>query len=590
MFIQRVRVSNFRSLVDVTVDLTGYTALVGLNDAGKSNVLRALNLFFNDQTDLGQVLVFERDFSQNAKVGVKKARQIEIELELRPPAHYKNSQSVIWRKTYRSGVVGAHVDQIARKDGQEFSPNSRTAYWARSLAFEYVPAVRGRSFFNALKRRLHATLAATVAPKLTKASDAFLAGLRAEVIKIEQESHRLLDLKTEFSLPNDLGDLFEALDFNSSDADNVLTALRYRGDGVQGRHVPLILKFLADQRKKNSAKGRPPSETIWGFEEPENNLELTKQIEASKEFEGYSRDIQIIVSTHSPAFYRSAMTSKAGSIQFAARVGGLTSYATEAISEGVDETLGLMPFVVPYLEKANEEREKVVAALAEVQANGLLTKGNALYVEGPTDKLLVETAAKVLNLKINAEIFVRPQGGGGASWVADQCIARAALIDVQGVTVALWDDDEAGRQAKEHAWQVVKSLNRHGKLKAVFAGVNNAPDHVRRIRASGVKISWAIDELCSDAVWKHAADEGWLETREDELRRLNGGVVPVSQSLLEFVEEKVTRDDDRLIVLHSVRMASKEKFAKLAADLMKFDEVVPDSLAVLARDLHQKFQ
>lgn len=590
MFIQSVRVSNFRSLVDATVDLTGYTALVGLNDAGKSNVLRALNLFFNDQTDLGQALVFDRDFSQNAKVGVKKAKQIEIELELRPPAHYKNSQSVVWRKTYRAGVAGPHVDQIARKDGEEFSPKSRTAYWARSLAFEYVPAVRGRSFFNALKRRLHATLAATVAPKLTKASDAFLAGLRAEVTKIEQESRRLLDLKTEFSLPNDLGDLFEALDFNSSDADNVLTALRYRGDGVQGRHVPLILKFLADQRKKNSAQGRPPSETIWGFEEPENNLELTKQIEASKEFEAYSRDLQIIVSTHSPAFYRSAMTSNVGSIQFAARIGGLTSFAAEAASESVDETLGLMPFVVPYLDEANNEREKLLATLAEVRDNGLLNKGNALFVEGPTDKLLIETALKVLNLKINAEIFVRPQGGGGASWVADQCIARAALIDVQGLTVGMWDDDEAGRQAKAHAWQFVSSLNRHGRLKAVFAGVKNGPDHVRRIRTSGVKISWAIDELCSELVWKSAAEKGWLEPRENELRRLNGSAVPVNQTLIDYVNDRVDQENDRLIVMNSVRMDSKKDFARYAADLMQAEGIVPGSLEVLAREIHGIFQ
>ena len=244
MFIRNVRVVNFRSLVDAHVDLTGYTALVGLNDAGKSNVLRALNLFFNSETDVGEQLVFERDFSQNAKAGVKKAREISIEIELQPPSHYKDSAPIVWRKSYRSGLVGAHSDDIVRKDGKGFQPKSRTGYWARSLAYEYVPAVRGRPFFNTLKRRLHATLAATVAPKLKNASGAFLEGLRAEVVKIEQESHRLLDLRTEFSLPSDLGDLFEALDFNSSDSDNVLTALHYRGDGMQGRHVPLILKFL----------------------------------------------------------------------------------------------------------------------------------------------------------------------------------------------------------------------------------------------------------------------------------------------------------------------------------------------------------
>ena len=171
MFISSVRVTNFRSLVDLHVDFTVYTALVGLNDAGKSNVLRALNLFFNQETDIDEPLVFERDFSQKARVGKKKAREIVIELELQPPAHYRDAEAIIWRKVYRGGPQDPFPDEIRRKDGQPFSPNSRVNYWARSLAFEYVPAVRGRPFFNILKRRLHAALAATVAGKLKEASE-----------------------------------------------------------------------------------------------------------------------------------------------------------------------------------------------------------------------------------------------------------------------------------------------------------------------------------------------------------------------------------------------------------------------------------
>lgn len=74
MYIKRVKVINFRSLVDVDVALDDYTALVGVNDSGKSNLLRALNLFFNGQTDLGHPLNFASDFSQQARVIGKKAK------------------------------------------------------------------------------------------------------------------------------------------------------------------------------------------------------------------------------------------------------------------------------------------------------------------------------------------------------------------------------------------------------------------------------------------------------------------------------------------------------------------------------------
>ena len=43
--IQRIRVKNFRSLVDETIELSDYNFFVGKNDSGKSNVLKALNLF-----------------------------------------------------------------------------------------------------------------------------------------------------------------------------------------------------------------------------------------------------------------------------------------------------------------------------------------------------------------------------------------------------------------------------------------------------------------------------------------------------------------------------------------------------------------
>lgn len=49
MQIKSVRIVNFRSFDDSTVDLDSYTALVGANGSGKSTVLCALNIFFRDQ-------------------------------------------------------------------------------------------------------------------------------------------------------------------------------------------------------------------------------------------------------------------------------------------------------------------------------------------------------------------------------------------------------------------------------------------------------------------------------------------------------------------------------------------------------------
>lgn len=46
MRISRIRIRNFRSIVDLDLPLDDYTALVGHNGAGKSSILYALHWFF----------------------------------------------------------------------------------------------------------------------------------------------------------------------------------------------------------------------------------------------------------------------------------------------------------------------------------------------------------------------------------------------------------------------------------------------------------------------------------------------------------------------------------------------------------------
>ena len=78
--IRKIRIKNFRSIVDETLKLENFNVFVGLNDCGKSNVLKALNLFFNDETEPDQPLDFPRDYCQHGKTGKGKAKEIVIEL------------------------------------------------------------------------------------------------------------------------------------------------------------------------------------------------------------------------------------------------------------------------------------------------------------------------------------------------------------------------------------------------------------------------------------------------------------------------------------------------------------------------------
>jgi len=61
--ISKIEIWGFRSIYHAVLDGIGnFTALAGLNNSGKSNLLRALNAFFSGETDIGQPINIYNDF------------------------------------------------------------------------------------------------------------------------------------------------------------------------------------------------------------------------------------------------------------------------------------------------------------------------------------------------------------------------------------------------------------------------------------------------------------------------------------------------------------------------------------------------
>lgn len=588
MYITRIKIKNFRSLVDVEIFPRNYTVLAGANDSGKSNVLRALNLFFNNQTDVGKSLVFGNDYCQKAVGRVNRAKEITVELEIQPPFNYTDNDPVVWRKVWREGSIVPHDEQVGMVGGKQFSARSKTEYWLRQIGYEYVPAIRGEEFFFALKRRLHNTLAETIAPKLAKASGQFLKSIRTEVSGIEDEALRLFNLKTEFSLPTDLGSLFEILDFKTADK-HAATPLQHRGDGVQGRHIPIILRFLAEQRKANFARGRPSPETIFGYEEPENNLELAKQIEEAEEFYSCSDSIQVLLTTHSPAFYSVAKSQEDACALYATRNNGITSFQESTTTQSLDNGLGLMPFIEPYLKVAAVQREELLLQLKGISAQSLHHDKSLLCVEGDTDKVIIEKACSILfDQPLPFTIFTKSGSGAGTNWAVGYATARSVVPDVKGKTAILLDSDQAGADAEEILNQRMKALDLKGTLKYFKLGRSNGDDELREVLKAGFKLSIAIEELCGAEAWDHAESKGWLETRKDVVLQ-NAEKLPPDQSFDSLLELSVSDCKCRRLIQRRVKWTKKNDFAAFVVKRMQETSQVPVSLKQLVQDVHKYF-
>jgi predicted ATP-dependent endonuclease of OLD family len=87
--VRRAVVSNFRSIRQAELqDLGDFSAFVGLNNSGKSNFLRALNAFFTDQVEPGQVLRVGYDYYRSA-VRSRRKKIIRVTLHFSLPAAFK---------------------------------------------------------------------------------------------------------------------------------------------------------------------------------------------------------------------------------------------------------------------------------------------------------------------------------------------------------------------------------------------------------------------------------------------------------------------------------------------------------------------
>lgn len=130
MRIQKVRIRNFRSIEDQTVELQDYTCFVGANGSGKSNILHALNVFFgeSDIPGLDTRFLSEEDF--HAK-GTSEPIEITITFEALSEeaktdlTHYvRHDQLIVFAKaTFDPATGKAEVKQYGRRLAvKDFAP------------------------------------------------------------------------------------------------------------------------------------------------------------------------------------------------------------------------------------------------------------------------------------------------------------------------------------------------------------------------------------------------------------------------------------------------------------------------------------
>ncbi|MGX9359602.1 ATP-dependent nuclease [Pantoea ananatis] len=447
--IKQVEIAYFRSIYkDDLNNCSGTNVIFGRNDAGKSNVLRALNLFFRNETNPNQAFRFERDFSHARRSEATPDNDIRkfvyVKIWFATPANWKASLgSSFWVKKQWS-----ITNQEEPKFYSSITQPNLQQYLTRFLnkiQFHYIPAIKDRKIFEGLQAEIYKVISEHA--EFSGSLINFTEALRNRTEQLTQGLLTSLGINSSVSTPRDLTDLFKSLDFEvTSDEGDSYSLTLQRGDGIQVRHIPQILSFLSDNSSKEYH--------IWGFEEPENSLELASAIEEANTFLelGKSNNKQIFLTSHSPAFF--SLKNEGISKYFVSKthehmgrlnsvVKELSNDSTQLPSELMGETPHL-PVISSYLQQAHSEIEKSNQLRTALEQELVRRNTSIVFVEGVTDAAVFE---KAWQLFVGGEMpFVFEAGGGTTKMQALASNGKVISTLAPGRAVfALVDNDKEGR-------------------------------------------------------------------------------------------------------------------------------------------------
>ena len=359
--IKRIHIKNFRSIVDEMITLKDLNCFVGLNDSGKSNVLKALNLFFNGETDFDTPLDFENDYSKLAKRGQKQAKEIIVELDIVIPDTFKEKGIKRWKKVWRS--EGVHQDNLS----ELFSAGSKGLTFLSRIQYLYIPAVKSNEYFRGLLSNVYLSMTQTANSALKDLNEQYSNQIQALTVGLTQQLRSVLKMDSAIQMPSNLSTLFRDLTFSTSDQNVGDISLEHRGDGIKARHIPSILQFI----QKNTEEARPKKSIsgsyIWGFEEPENGVEYLSCFEMAQEFLLYAKSCQLLTTTHSPAFYTLKSNENVACFLTNKR-SGCSKYIEET-EEKINERMGLLQMVAPFIQAVKEQYEKDINEQSTAYSN-----------------------------------------------------------------------------------------------------------------------------------------------------------------------------------------------------------------------------
>jgi predicted ATPase len=467
--ITKIEINSFRSIEKIIVPVKEINVFSGANDIGKSNILKAINLFFNSQTDFLKPLKFEDDYNMVSRAKAirssKMKQLIKIRLYIKPPSSYKTLSSekdlFIERQYDRAGE---RSERFSTDDQKKRTSIKRII---NKVKYVYIPALKGESVLQYLLSLIGEQQLIT---------DQDILSLNEKISDKTKDLKEILNkseiqIGTNFGLPTLLSDFWQKLSVNTSyeqfdklnreikgsnkekqlNSSQFSISLLNRGEGLKSKYIPPLLKWLDNNDRTK--------EFIWGIDEPENSLEFGLSDKLARLFfNEYSSSNQIFLTSHSLAFINPPkdITNQPRIFKIVKDEFGSTQwedmedlFKKQSKLKLYDE-LGILIAQKEFI----EEYRNVVSEKEKLKSKVETYTVPIVIVEGKSDKFILEKAWKALNPQSAIPFDIYPSGiyidvnesEGNADQVKRAIELISPMIDESITIVGLFDNDREGNE------------------------------------------------------------------------------------------------------------------------------------------------
>lgn len=485
MKINKINITNFRNLKDISISPSHTTVIVGENNVGKSNFLHALRLIFDPLADRLRLDLTEADINDDARKNKELFFIITIEVgdlqkHIDIEAVFKDRISEIkeTKETFVS-IEGkyeknregdyAFTVTVLPPEGRSNDPQRMTQRMYKTLPLFFLEATRdaghdtratGRNLLaqmlddvdfsdvqedvqNALREANNALSSGKDVSQLTD-------GISTQLTQLTPGGQSQIKLSVSDEDPMNIRRNFR-LGFQKSAAQDLSDLLR-QGTGLQ--NLALIAMFR--HRVSSSKTGSP----ILAIEEPEAHLHPHAQRRLYKELDNIASPV--FITTHSPALVKYANPM------------GLVLFRTE---NDIANAYQLKPEKIVDADKKNLE-QLMRGGRAE-----LFFARSMIIVEGQSELIVLPGFAKVMGCDLDRDgVSLVEAGNNNFSFILNSC--NSSNFSIPSVVIYDTDDIRSGNGLLKEAFKAqlieresvniaegLSSDNQYKQRKAVLDGI-----------------------------------------------------------------------------------------------------------------------